>query len=245
MSTLDIKNNAHSWGDFLTSVAEEAARDAASLSPDMTLHVILSDLALVAGAYAERVNLERGNEVKQPVAAYPVAPSIEAPLGATVTQTETPGWLLDTLADLHKAHGALEARVANLETRVFELERNQQQTVVTPAATYIVESENDDLDPAAWDNIDRARSALRGMVAREHRKRSAIRQAVLARVTSLAASPERNSAIEAELRQHSARAEELGEIDAIAAVKMDAIAALDDIGEARGFMLTVVEGWPQ
>lgn len=248
MSALNIDNTAKSWGEFLQSLADEAARDAASLRPDLALHGILNDLSLVARAYVERVNLERGNDVKRsaevPVAEAPATP-LEAPLDVGEPVARKPdGWLLDTLADMHNRFGALEARIESLEARVDYLERNQKLTSVAPVA-YLIESENVDEDPAVWDSIDRARAALRGMVAREHRERAASRQRILERVASLAGSPERDSSIDAEIRQHQARADELGKIDAIAGGKMDEIAGLLDLAAARAYVGDVKKGWPE
>ena len=99
-----------------------------------------------------------------------------------------------------------------------------------------------DDDRTAWDSIDRARAALRSMVIRKHRDMTMIRQRVLERVAALARQPVRTSDENAELGQHEARAHELAEIDAIAGVKLDEIAGLDDLELARLF--DVEKGWP-
>lgn len=253
MSSVKVDNDAVSWRAYLLDLADEALLDAGAIDPRFKLHVILNDLASVAIAYAGRIEIDRGNEVRQPVEAASSAEPHEAPLGGSApTLGEQPDWLSDILnllrnkiATLEERCDSLEALCMALDARIDTLERNQQLNVITPASAYLIESENDDIDPAAWDNIDRARAALRGMVAREHRQRAAIRQQVLARVTALARSPERDAEIDAELRQHELRAQELGEIDAIAGAKMDEIAGLDGLDDARDYVAKVRAGWPE
>lgn len=241
--TLSIDGNAETWQAFLEALADEAQNDASATDVQFALHNTLRDLSLVARAYATRIAMDRGTEVKQPAAAVaPAEPTLEAgleaPLGGAAPEAQIPGWLLDALADANNRIGALEARVEALE-------QNQQLNFITPDRAYLVEAENEDIDPAAWDNIDRARAALRGIVAREHRRLTQVRQQLLSRVVSLAREPERNSEIDAEIRQHETRAQELGETDAIAGRKMDEIAAIDDLDQARDYATVAREGWPE
>lgn len=247
-------NTAESWGAFLLQIAEEAKHDAGQHGTGLVLHECLKDLAVVATAYAGRLGIEKGAIVPMPetkqvgfvdllmgdTVAAPVSdPATLARLAALEDRIVTlppveqvlPAWLLETLR--------------TLDERVTALENAEQRQFVTPSQAFTVEPVLivDD-DPTAWDSIDRARTALRSMVVRQHRDRAGIRQKVLDRVTALARQPglHDDSTALAELRQHEARAQELAEIDAIAGVKLDEIAALDDLELAR--LYDASKGWP-
>jgi hypothetical protein len=244
---LDINNTARDWKKFLSDLAAEAARDADNTPRDFALYNVLYDLHLVALAYSERLVIERGEDVEaddnlkqlvpgetQLVTDVPLAASDAGPVSPSVL----PDWLLETLRNMGE-------EIERLKARVLALENNQQLTVITPAPQYAVEEISViDEDRSAWNSVDRARAALRGMVGREHQKKSRIRQAILARVTMLATQPGELSADErAELRQHQDRAAELAEIDAIAGVKLDEIAGIDDLIQLREY--DHLKGWPQ
>lgn len=243
---LNINNTATDWHKFLASLADEAARDADATAPEFALHGVLHDLSLVARAYASRLDVERGregaNELKQsaPVSDDQlVTDRVSAePSAEPVSPSVLPGWLLETLATMGK-------EIEELRRRVEYLENNQQKSVVTPSMPYALnEAEIYDEDRSAWNTVDRARAALRGMLAREHQQRARIRQTVLLRVTALANQPGDLTADEkAELRQHQVRAEELAQIDAICGVKLDEIAGTDDLLMLREF--DVKKGWPE
>lgn len=258
MGTLNIKNTATDWFAFLESLAEEAKRDADATPKEFALHGVLADLSLVACAYAGRLDVERGKAaaaapsyvVPEPAdewastAQEAMDAQIEAQ-GAQPPTTPAPlayDWIVDALALQAK-------RIAELEDRVLLLENNQQRDVIDPAPLFEIDRPDAPIDdnPDAWDSIDRGRLALRSMVAREHRSRAQIRQKILDRVVSIARTPGLNedSALQAELRQHQARAEELGQIDTIAAVKIDEIAGLDDLDAARDYAAKVKKGWPE
>lgn len=251
-------NNAASWGAFLLKVADEAEHDAGQHDTALALHVTLKDFANVARAYVDRLGVERTGKMAEPATAVgfvdlppgdqapPASPevfgvsalseTVEALSEKVARLGELPDWLLDAINLMRK-------KIEDLEARVTDLENNQQKRTVDvsslrldPAAVFV------DDDRTAWDSIDRARAALRGMVIRKHRDLTAIRQRVLARVTALARQPERSNDEKAELTQHEARAHELAEIDAIAGVKLDEIAGLDDLELARLF--NVEKGWP-
>lgn len=246
MGTLNINNTATDWHAFLVSLAEEAGRDAARTPPEFKLHSILTDLSLVAQAYSERLDVERRlEELQQPVEAgravvVPVsedaAPLKEVAPRDPYSPEDLPDWLLKAFTDLG-------ARVAILEAKVEALERDAHKTSVQPSPFWIDEGGNLDDNRAAWDSITRARSALRAMVMREHQQRARIRQQVLDRVVALARSPFRDAEMEAEIRQHEQRAEELAVIDGIAQRKLDEIAGLDDLEIARTY--DVRKGWPE
>jgi hypothetical protein len=231
-------NNAESWGAFLLKLADEAEHDAGEHDTALSLHVTLKDLANVARAYVDRLGVERTGKVTAPPATVGFTDLLmgaEIPVSPAVP-FELPDWLLDAINLMRK-------KIEDLEVRVTDLENNQQKQTVDvsslrldPAAAAI------DDDRTAWDSIDRARAALRGMVIRKHRDMTRIRQRVLDRVTALAKQVVRTSDENAELNQHEARSHELAEIDAIAGVKLDEIAALDDLELARLF--DVEKGWP-
>jgi len=246
-------NTAESWGAALLQLAAEAEHDAGEHDTGLALHVTLTDLSQIARAYAGRlVDTTHTGKVIEPAReslplipelAWPTeeAPAVPLPggvgfvdllIGAEISPAATlPDWLADTLRDLDARLTALENR-ANFDT-------------VAPAALFGLDPVPlADDDRSAWDSIDRARAALRGMVIREHRSRASIRQKVLERVTALARTPDvaSDAALSAELRQHEGRAQELAEIDAIAGVKLDEIAGLDDLDLARLF--DVGKGWP-
>lgn len=237
MTTLNINNTASDWHAFLSSLSEEASRDAAATDPRFALHDVLKDLGLVAKAYATRLDVERGKEVKQSDRAA-ASPLVTAPQVAVDEQVAppspagVPGWLLDTLA-------ALGERVDVLEKRVAELEENQQKTWINAPTAPISEAVIE--DRSTWGNIMVARSQLRAMVDREHASLTRARQTLFARVTELANTPDPDGKISAELRQQSARVDEFALIDAVRGRKLDEIAALDDLTEARSF--DVEGGW--
>lgn len=263
-------NTNTDWGAHLLRLADEAEHDAGEHDSSLVLAETLKDLAHVARAYAGRLGVERTGKVREVATADGVG-FVDMLLGAEIPPhgadieslrtavaelrqrvdlapsasmadaappAELPEWLLSTLANHHERMVALEARVTDLEARA------QFGTVapglwsLDPVDTVV------DEDRDQWDSIVRARAALRGMVVREHRDRSAIRQKVLERVASLARRPDIGSdaAANAELRQHEARAQELAEIDVIVGVKLDEIAALDDLEIARSY--NTKEGWP-
>lgn len=246
--TLDIKNTARDWHTFLQELANEAARDADATPKDMALHNVLHDLHLVARAYAERLDIERGvdlavetDNLKQLVPGEDVQlvtdPTPAAPSAEPVSPSALPDWLLETLRNMGE-------EILRLQDRVSALENQQQLTSIIPSTQYqIDEISIVDEDRSAWNSVDRARSALRGMVAREHQKRARIRQTILARVTMLATQRELSSDEKAELQQHQDRAAELGEIDALAGVKLDEIAGIDDLVQLREY--DEKKGWPE
>lgn len=239
MSALNIDNTATAWGDYLLSLADEAAKDALSTDESLALHGVLRDLALVASAYAGRLGVERGGNASAAAddAAVTSTVAADAIKGPAVADTR---WIEENFAMMRKRIDALEERVAWLEDN-----QNRASVTIPPALSINPDAPIDD-NPAAWDNITRARAALQSMIARKHSQLSRIRQTLLTRVTSLARDPARDSDGDAELRQHEARAEELGQIDAIAARKLDEIAGLDDLDAARAFAGVGVDaGWPQ
>lgn len=246
---LDINNTARDWKKFLGELAAEAARDADATPREMALHNVLHDLHLVAMAYAERLDVERGEDVegaddnlKQLVpgedAQLVTDPKPAASDAGPVSPSVLPDWLLETLRNMGE-------EIELLKARVLALESEQQRTMIVPAPQYAVDEISViDEDRSAWNSVDRARGALRGMIGREHQKRARIRQAILARVTMLATQPgELSSDERAELRQHQDRAAELAEIDAIAGVKLDEIAGIDDLLALREY--DHLDGWPQ
>lgn len=253
---LDIKNTATDWHKFLMDLAMEANGDAATTDPQLTLHGVLTDLALVAKAYAGRLDVERGGEAATlddvSAVCYRAPPSddltdlmsrivmLEALASAPSVESALPDWLNEVL-------GSLANRIEALEQRVTDLENNQQKTAISPMSPFALEAADviDD-NPDAWDNIDRARIALRSMVIRTYRQRVATRQRILDRVTYLARMPERDSEANAELAQHEARAKEFGEIDVLAQVKADEIAGIDDLDVAREYAERFLnKGWPE
>lgn len=232
-------NTAESWGAFLLKLADEAEHDAGEHDTALSLHVTLKDLANVARAYVDRLGVERTGKVNAPPATVGFVDLLlgaETPASPAAVPFELPEWLLDAINLMRK-------KIDDLETRVTDLENNQQKQTVDVSSLRLdpVADVLDD-DRTAWDSIDRARAALRGMVIRKHRDMTRIRQRVLERVAALARQPERSSDENAELIQHEARSHELAEIDAIAGVKLDEIAALDDLELARLF--DVEKGWP-
>lgn len=263
---INIDNTASGWHDFLRSLAQEAERDAGALDARFTLHGVLSDLANVARAYAGRLEIERGrddeirratNELSQLVTAgasvtatvEPASPSgvsgrspdtiaFQAPplVAPPALPAELPDWLMSAIADMAE-------RISKLEARVAELEAAPRQYVpITPQFAHDVVDVIDE-DRTAWNTVDRARSALRGMVMREHRRLSASRQAILSRVASLMIdAKDGDTLVSAELRQHKDRAEELANIDAIMGVKLDEIAGIDDLLALREY--DPLRGWP-
>lgn len=245
---LDIKNTARDWRKFLSDLADEATRDAKATSEDLALHNVLHDLSLVAKAYAERLDISRGDDVadesednlKQLAperAVQLVTDAHSAALAGPVSPSVLPGWLLETLRQMGE-------EIERLKDRVFALENQQQISTIVPVAQYAIDDINIvDEDRSAWNSVDRARAALRGMISREHQKRARIRQTILSRVTMLAGQREISSDERAELQQHQDRAAELGEIDAIAGVKLDEIAGIDDLLVLREY--DEKKGWPE
>lgn len=247
--TLNIKNTARDWRSFLVELAAEAARDADSTPAEYALHDVLHDLSLVAAAYSERLDVLRGEEgaaeaegeLKQLVPGETgqlvtdVPPA--APTAGPVSPSELPDWLLETLRNMG-------AEIDDLRVRVAALELNAQKTVITPAPQYAVDEVGIfDEDSSAWNSVGRARSALRGMIGREHQQRARIRQAILARVTALAMQQDLDADERAELAQHRDRADELATIDAIAATKIDEVEGIDDLEVLRTY--NARGGWPQ
>jgi|694.fasta_scaffold00779_32 hypothetical protein len=242
---LDIKNTSRDWKLFLQELAAEAVRDADTTPPEMALHNVLHDLSLVARAYAGRLDdVERGSgddDLKQLVpdeASQLVTDAPSATPVGPVSPSELPDWLLETIRSMSDEIEALKVRLSALEGQA-------QISSIVPTETYRVDELTIfDEDRSAWNSVERARSALRGMIGREHQKRTRIRQAILARVTMLTALPgELTSDERAELRQHQDRAAELGEIDAIAGVKLDEIAGIDDLVTLREY--DPIKGWPE
>lgn len=244
---LNIKNSAREWHTFLQELAAEAARDADATPRDMALHNVLHDLHLVAMAYAERLDVVRGEEadddnLKQLVpgedAQLVTDPTPAAPSAEPVSPSALPDWLLETLRSMGE-------EILRLQDRVSALENQQHLTSIIPSTQYAIdEIAVVDEDRSAWNSVDRARSALRGMVGREHQKRARIRQAILARVTALANGRDELTPDEkVEMQQHRDRATELAEIDALAGVKLDEIAGIDDLVQLREY--DEKKGWPE
>lgn len=251
---INVGENSKSWLEFLKALAAEAARDAESIEPSMALHGVLRDLSNVALAYAGRIDLIRGEEIKlsllaevgdserlvnDPVAAEsegPVSPSV-LPSQQTETKTENEGPAYEARI------AALEYALSELALRVEDLERNQNKVSITPTPPFAMDDEQINEDRATWNSVDSARAALRALVNREHKERSASRQAILARIASLASVRDPDEALRAEIVQHQARAEEFGSIDVIRDVKLDEIAAIDDLLELREF--NEKKGWPE
>ncbi len=265
---IDIDNTASSWFDFLTQLSEEAKRDSETLDPRFALHGILADLSNVAAAYAGRLETEQRQDLSRPVdgadpllvtepapvapAAEPVSPSetSDRPVETTFTgdqpmdaspqvlpptEAAIPGWLLDALADMAR-------RIEELEARVTQLEQKPRDYVSVKDPYQLDLIDVIDEDRTAWNSVDRARAALRGMIMREHRRLSASRQAILSRLAALALDPDRDGLVGAELRQHRDRAQELASIDAIMGVKLDEIAGNDDLLALREY--DPLKGWP-
>lgn len=236
---LNIDNTATSWHEFLVSLATEAKRDADATDVRFALHGVLNDLANVALAYANRLELERGNDLKQPAPAEHLvtASAGAAPSAGPASPSELPGWLLETLQ-------SMGLRIEGLEARVAYLEENANKTTIAPSPPFSYDAiDVIDEDRSAWNTVDRARSALRGMIMREHRQRAASRQAILSRIASLALDPDKDGMVAAEIRQHQMRADELATIDAVAGVMLDEISAIDDLLTLREY--NVRKGWPQ
>lgn len=225
-------NTAESWASALLALADEAAGDAKQRDTSLALTVTLNDLSAILRSYAGRLDVER----------LPVAPDES---DAARLQGAQAAPAVPVPAPVTDLPDRLAAALRDLDERVAALEARANFTVITPAPAFAPNTVLviDD-DPGAWDSIERARAALRSMVVREHGDRARIRQSILERVAALARTPDlaTNSAAQAELRQHEHRAQELAEIDAIAGVKMDQIAALDDLELARTF--NVKDGWP-
>jgi len=246
--TLNIKNTARDWRSFLVELAAEAARDADSTPVEYALHDVLHDLSLVAAAYSERLDTLRGeegaadgeSELKQLVPGETGQLVTDVPTAAQagpVSPSELPDWLLETLR-------SMGAEIDDLKARVSELELNAQKASIIPAPQYAVDEVGIyDEDRSAWNSVGRARSALRGMIGREHQQRARIRQTILARVTMLATQQELTQDEKAELRQHQDRADELATIDAIAATKIDEVEGIDDLLALREY--DTRGGWPQ
>jgi hypothetical protein len=247
--TLNIKNTARDWRSFLVELAAEAARDADSTPAEYALHDVLHDLSLVAAAYSERLDVLRGeegaaeneDELKQLVPEGTVQLVTDVPLAAAtagpVSPSELPDWLLETLRSMGN-------EIESLRSRVAALEDNAQKQTITPAPQYALDEVGIfDEDRMAWNSVGRARSALRGMIGREHQQRARIRQAILARVTSLAMRQELDADERAELAQHRDRADELATIDAIAASKIGEVEGIDDLLVLREYDTRA--GWPQ
>ena len=246
--TLNIKNTARDWRSFLVELAAEAARDADSTPSEYALHDVLHDLSLVAAAYSERLDVLRGeesavegeSELKRLVpegANQLVTDAPDAAQAGPVSPSELPDWLLETLRNMG-------AEIDDLRARVAVLELNAQKTSITPAMQYAVDEVGIfDEDSRAWNSVGRARSALRGIIGREHQQRARIRQAILARVTSLAMRQDLDADERAELAQHRDRAEELATIDAVAASKIDEVEGIDDLEVLRTY--NARGGWPQ
>lgn len=241
-------NNAESWGAFLLKVADEAEHDAGEHDTSLALHVTLKDLANIARAYVDRLGVERTGKVSAPATVgliglltgdeIPASPEI---FGVSAL-TETVNALSEKVAHLGELPDWLLATIKDLDARLTALEARAQFNTVDVSSLRLDPVVVLDDDRTAWDSIDRARAALRGMIIRKHRDMTQIRQKVLDRVTALARQPERDNDEKAELGQHEARAHELAEIDAIAGVKLDEIAGLDDLELARLF--DVDKGWP-
>lgn len=242
--SLNINNTAKEWGEFLLSLAEEATRDASVTDEQFALHGVLRDLALVSTAYAERlgvterapIELKQSAEATAEPALVTPAPEVAAHTvaGPSSPADQLPGWLLETLSSHHE-------RIAALEARVDELERNQQKQTASAASLMF-----DPFDPIlprdAWNSIDQARAALRLMVDRELKARTKARQIVLRRVAALAVG-QRDALVDAELRQHQERARELERLELCAAQTIDRIAGIDDLDVLR--LLNVTDGWPE
>lgn len=246
--TLNIKNTARDWRSFLVELAAEAARDADSTPAEYALHDVLHDLSLVAAAYSERLDVLRGeegaaegeSELKQLVPEGTAQLVTDVPVAASagpVSPSVLPDWLLETLRNMGN-------EIESLRSRVSALEDNAQKQIITPAPLYAVDEVGIfDEDRMAWNSVGRARSALRGMIGREHQQRARIRQTILARVTSLAMQQELTADERAELAQHRDRADELATIDAIAASKIGEVEGIDDLLVLREY--DTRGGWPQ
>lgn len=163
--------------------------------------------------------------------------------------TDLPGWIRSVLEDHHDRLVAVENAVVDLQDRITLLENSAQLTQVDVPQEMIAEQPIDPLDfrPEAWGSIERARQALSNRVHREHRKRATVRQTVLNAVTALAIQQNADPATfseddRAQLRQHQERANILAEIDVVRDVKLDEIAALDDLEIARAY--EAEGGWP-
>lgn len=155
---------------------------------------------------------------------------------------DLPGWVRETLQSHHERISALEALVGDL---VEMVEANANRTEVTLSAPFTPEAplDPDDFNPEAWGSIDRAREALSRRVWREHKKRAALRQTVLNDVIALSSLEELSDDDEARLRQHRERAEVLSQNDIVVGVKLDQIAALDSLDDAR--IYDPAAGWAE
>lgn len=254
-------NTADSWGQALLKLADEAEHDAGEHDTSLALHSVLADLAAVARSYAGRLDVERSPAVAAGLPTPAMSEVIDRVALQTHDTLEAPDYaaVIERLAKLENpaliATNAgvpiaqlpewLAAALKDLSDRIAALEARANFTTVAPSPVYANDAlEVYDDDPSAWDNIDRARNALRRMVMRQHRERAGIRQKILERVSSLARLPDiaSNGALQAELRQHEARADELATIDAVCGVKLDEIAGLDDLEVARSYDAS--KGWP-
>jgi hypothetical protein len=243
------------WGAKIRGWAAEVAAEAQRHHESLNLHTTLNDLDKVLHAYAGRLSITvtppgvmSTEAAMEPLAETPVAvgavaefaqklrdemrafqKSVEDRLAAlnTVGATDVPGWLLDTLDDHNRRITALEER-ANFGEAVIPQRFMPEEPL--------------DIDPAAWDSIERARKALQGLLRHEFQTRTALRLNLLARVTSLSRLAVRDEGQEAELRQHEGRVVEQQQIEAVYGAKRDEIEALDDLEIARTY--NVKAGWP-
>lgn len=214
----------------------------------------------VARAISDDVEVQQATreavieEATQAAEAAPVevAPAAETP----APEYKLPDWLAEGMQQLHERLAVLEAegfprRVASLEQRVADLEaaleRMGEADAITPSPTLMVEKiDPEDYRPESWNSIDRARQALRNQVGRAYSERTAIRQTVLNAVTALADLAARGALDDqqqAELAQQRERADRLAQLDVNYGVKLDEIAALDDLDEARKY--DAAAGWAE